>query len=58
MNFPKAAGEPLKRRSTQFGIVRLDPGIGEAGIDLLVELDEELSGRVLGRADPQPLASS
>jgi hypothetical protein len=49
-------GRAKKRRATQFGKPRLDLGISEDGVDLLVELVNDLSLRVLGRADALPAA--
>ena len=56
MSLPKSAGDTGKRRAAQVGKPRLDLGIGEARIDLFVELVDDLGGRVLGRADAEPSA--
>ena len=56
MSLPKSAGEQREHRATQVGKPRLDLGIGEAGVDLLVELVDNLGGRALGRADAEPVA--
>src|SRR5262249_15854987 len=52
----KGAGRARKSSATEFGQPRLDLGIGKAGVDLGVELVDDLSRRVPGRADPIPLA--
>src|SRR5262245_58512894 len=52
----KVAGRARKSSATEFGQPRLDLGIGKAGVDLGVELVDDLSRRVPGRADPIPLA--
>jgi len=49
-------GQEREHVATQVGKARLDLGIGEARIDLLVELLNNLGRRVLGRADAEPLA--
>ena len=51
MSLPKSADVDRHRHSAQVGKPRLHLGIGETGIDLLVELVDDLGGRVLGRAD-------
>ena len=53
MSLPKSAGEPGKHRAAEVGKPRLHLGIGEAGVDLLVELVDDLSRRVLGRAEAE-----
>src|SRR5438552_3826062 len=40
----------------QVGEPGLDPGVGERGIDLLVELIDDLGGRALGNAHAEPSA--
>src|SRR5262249_44724740 len=45
-----------KRRAAQVGKPRLDLGVGEACIDLLVEVLDNLYGRVARRADAVPVA--
>ena len=55
MSLPKSAGEPGSAYRP-VGKPRPDLGIGEAGIDLLVELIDDLSGRVLRRANAEPCA--
>src|SRR4051812_2863628 len=45
-----------QRGATQVGEPRLDLRIGKRGIDLAVELVDDLSRRVLGRADTLPTA--
>ena len=58
MSFPNSAGEPASTVLPKVGKPRLHLGIGEGGIDLLVELVDDLGRRVLGRADAdQTLAS-
>src|SRR5262249_13174502 len=47
----------LKRRATHVGKPRFDLGIGEGGIDLLVELVNNLRGHGMARADTIPTAS-
>ena len=54
MSLPKSAGEQGKHRAAEFGKPRLDLGIGEGRVDLLVELVDDFGGRVLGRADAEP----
>jgi hypothetical protein len=46
MSLPKSAADP---GSTKVGKPRLHLGVGEARIDLLVELVDDLGWRVLGR---------
>ena len=58
MSLPNSAGEPAKHRAAQVGKPRLHLGIGEAGVDLLVELVDDFGGRVLGRADAIPELAS
>ena len=43
-----------KRHAAHIGKSRLDLRIGQAGIDLLVELVDDLGGGVLGRALGRP----
>ena len=50
----EVGGRARKRRAAEVGEPRLDLGIGEAGVDLLVELVDDLGGRVLRRADAEP----
>ena len=56
MSLPKSAGEPASTAAAQVGKPRLHLGIGEAGIDLLVEPVDDFGGRVLGCADAGPAA--
>src|SRR5215472_2039684 len=49
-------GRADKRRASKVGKPRLHLGIGEAGVDLLVELVDDLRRRVLGYADAIPVA--
>ena len=54
----EVGGRAGKDRAAQIGKPRLDLGIGEGRIDLLVELVDDFGGRVLGRTDAiPPLAS-
>src|SRR3982750_4498819 len=46
-----------KRRASKIGKPRLYLGIGEAGIDLVVELGDNLCRCVLGRANTLPCAN-
>src|SRR5262249_41560444 len=43
-----------KQRAAQVREARLDLGIGEADVNLLVELLDDLGGRVLGPAHAEP----
>ena len=54
MNLPKSAGETDEHRAAQVGKPRLHFGIGEASVDLLVELVDDLGRRVLRCADAEP----
>src|SRR5262245_33559505 len=47
-------GRADKRRASKVGKPRLHLGIGEAGVDLLVEPIDDLGGRVPGHADAVP----
>ena len=58
MSVPNSAGEPRKRRAAQVGKPRLQLGIGETGIDLLIELVDDLGRRVLGAPTPNQLLAS
>ena len=49
-------GRAGKRRSAQVDKPRLDLGIGEASIDFLVELIDDLGGCVFRRSDAAPEA--
>src|SRR5262249_61541618 len=49
-------GRADKRRASKVSKPRPDLGIGEAGVDLLVELVDDLRRRVLGYADAIPVA--
>src|SRR5262249_10330898 len=55
--FPKFSGREREHGATQVGKARLDLGIGEAGVDLFVELVDDLCGRIPGSTDPpcQPI---
>jgi hypothetical protein len=44
-------GRAAKHRAIQVGKPHLEFGIGECGVDLLVELIDNFSGRVLRRAE-------
>ena len=52
----EVGGRTRKRCAAQISEPRLDLGIGEARIDLFVELANDVGGRVLGNADAIPLA--
>ena len=56
MSLPKSAGEPAMRPPPKVGKPRPHLGIGEARVDLLVELVDDLGRRVPGRADAEPSA--
>src|SRR6516164_9361717 len=45
-----------ERRAAEVGDARLERGIVEAGVDLLVELVDDLGRRLIGRTDAVPLA--
>src|SRR5262245_30213184 len=47
-------GREREHLATEIGKPRLDFGISEAGIDLPIELVNNVGGRVLGRADTEP----
>src|SRR5262245_49700673 len=49
-------GRANERRAAELGEPRLDFGIGEAGVNGLIELVNNLRRRVLWRTDPKPLA--
>src|SRR5262245_14079938 len=51
----EVGGRTRKRCATQISEPRLDVGIGEARIDLFVELVDDVGGRILGNADAIPL---
>src|SRR5262249_46748747 len=51
MSLLKSAGGPTKARAARAGERRLDRGIGEACVDLMVEHADDLGRRVLGRTD-------
>src|SRR5262245_65896347 len=44
-------GRADERRAAEFGEPRLDLGMREAGVDLMVEPSNDLGRRVLGRTD-------
>src|SRR5262245_50200979 len=52
----KIGRRAAKHNSAELGNPRLQFGIGEACIDLVVELLNDLSGRVLGRTNAEPRA--
>jgi hypothetical protein len=54
--FAKVGGRANKGRASQVGEPCLDPGIGETGIDLLVEIRDDLCKRILGCAEAIPVA--
>ena len=50
-------GRADERRVAELGQLRLDPGIGEACVDLVIEPVDDLGRGVLGRAGTNALAS-
>src|SRR5262249_34856260 len=52
----KVCGQARKRRAAQAGKLRLELGVGEARVNFLVELVNNLRRCGLGRADAIPLA--
>src|SRR5262249_38182652 len=50
----KVGGRTREHRTSQVGEALLHVGIGESGIDLLVELLDNLRGRGFGHDDPVP----
>jgi hypothetical protein len=56
MNLPKSTGEPAGAMPPKVCQARLQFEIDEAGIDLLIELVDDLGGRVPGNANAIPLA--
>src|SRR6516225_6037314 len=50
ISLPKSTGEP------ESGVPRLERGIGEAGVDLLVELVDDLGRGLIGRTNAHPQA--
>src|SRR5262245_3129469 len=52
----EVGGREREHLATEIGKPRLDFRIGEAGVDLRIELVNNVGGRVLGRADAEPLA--
>jgi hypothetical protein len=52
----EVGGRSGQHSAAQIGEARLDLGIGERGVDLFVELVDDLSRRVPGRADAVPTA--
>src|SRR5262245_50079965 len=50
----KVGGRARKRRAAEVSEPRFDRGIGQAGVDVLVEPIRDLGRRVLGRADAEP----
>ncbi len=55
MNLPKSAAEPGSTASPN-PQPRLDPDIGQAGVDLVIEPVDDIGGRAPGRADAAPAA--
>src|SRR5215831_1400564 len=49
-------GRACEYRAAQVGKPRVELAIGKGGIDLLVELVDDLRRRLLGRADTEPSA--
>src|SRR5262249_47449581 len=54
--FAEISGRADKRPASKVGKPRLHLGIGEASVDFLVELIDDLRRRVLGYADAIPVA--
>src|SRR5262245_30177389 len=52
--FSEIGGRAWQRRTAQIGKARLELGISESGINLLVELVDDLSGSVFRHADAVP----
>jgi hypothetical protein len=50
----EVGGRARNHRAAQVGKPRLDLGVGERGVDFLVELVDDLGGRFLGCADANP----
>src|SRR5262249_61356539 len=50
----EVGGRVCKHRVAEVSDTRFHPGIGEARIDLRVELADDLGGGIPGRADPLP----
>jgi len=57
MNLPKSAGEPPNLVAPRSARPRLDLGIDEGSINLVIELVDDLGGRIFGRANTYPVAS-
>src|SRR6516162_5476797 len=53
----EVGGRVCKHRVAEVSDTRFHPGIGEARIDLRVELADDLGGRIPGSADPLPACS-
>src|SRR6516162_5255597 len=56
MNFPNSAGEPDNTVPPRSARRAFELGISEGGVNLPVELVDDLSGRVFRRADAGPEA--
>src|SRR4051812_28558112 len=56
INLPKSTGEPASTMPPKVCKARLQFRIDEAGIDLFVELVDDVGGRVLGRTETLPPA--
>src|SRR5262245_65566257 len=54
--FAEVGGRARQRRTTYIAKARLELGIGERGVDLLVEFADDLSGRAPRHADAVPVA--
>src|SRR5258705_11913877 len=50
----EVGGRVDKRRGSHVGDPRLDSWIGKSCVEFLIELVDNLDGRVLGSADPEP----
>src|SRR5262249_33886598 len=53
----EVCGRAGEHRVAEVGDPRLHPGIGEARVDLFVELVDDLCGRIPGGTDPLPAGS-
>jgi hypothetical protein len=53
ISLPKVSGRARKYGATEVSNARLDLGVGEARVDLLFELVDDLDGRVLGGAQAE-----
>ena len=56
MNLSKIVRRHRRRRAAEIGKARLDIGVGESGVNFLVEHSDDSGGRISGRADTLPRA--